>query len=221
TSVIYPDSMSCSGGETVIIQGATTVVPGPTVITDCPCTKPTTIYVPGPTTTLPASTITGDGAASSTEIGAASSAASISGSGAMTSGASSSASRAATSGSSSAAVSRSGSATSGSNPAGTSSAATSYQTAADGINFLVQKGVNYNGTPLNINAKRQAVNTLSTCLDACAGSSLCVATSFNTDTSTCLYFSAIDQSSQHAQSEIVFAIATSRLAVQSSSASAS
>lgn len=200
TNVVYPNSVTCSGGETIILSETTTVVPGPTVISNCPCTKPTTFYVPGPTTTLPGTTITGGSSSNFSRNSGSPSGATVSD---TTSGFSAVSSHAATS---------------GSPPSGTVNGSTSYQTAINGIKFLVQKGVNYNGITLKIAAKRQAATTLSTCLDTCAGVSLCVATSYNTGTSSCLYFSGIDQSSRHAEGEIFFAIATSRLAVQSSSA---
>ncbi|THX72225.1 hypothetical protein D6D04_09199 [Aureobasidium pullulans] len=101
----------------------------------------------------------------------------------------------------------------------TDSAATSSATSTivDDISFLVQRGVKYSGTPLTGLTKRRVVNDLITCLSTCAGSSACAATSFNLENLSCDYFSAIDQSSISTDAAMIFAIATSRVAVQSSS----
>ncbi|OBW66117.1 MAG: Uncharacterized protein AUREO_038210 [Aureobasidium pullulans] len=101
----------------------------------------------------------------------------------------------------------------------TDSAATSSATSTvvDDISFLVQRGVKYSGTPLTGLTKRRVANDLITCLSTCAGSSACAATSFNLENLSCDYFSAIDQSSISTDAAMIFAIATSRVAVQSSS----
>ncbi|TIA31644.1 hypothetical protein D6C78_08790 [Aureobasidium pullulans] len=102
----------------------------------------------------------------------------------------------------------------------TDSAATSSATSTvvDDISFLVQRGVKYSGTPLTGLTKRRVANDLITCLSTCAGSSACAATSFNLENLSCDYFSAIDQSSISTDAAMIFAIATSRVAIQSSSA---
>ncbi|TIA52715.1 hypothetical protein D6C79_01863 [Aureobasidium pullulans] len=102
----------------------------------------------------------------------------------------------------------------------TDSAATSSATSTivDDISFLVQRGVKYSGTPLTGLTKRRVANDLITCLSTCAGSSACAATSFNIENLSCDYFSAIDQSSMSPDTAMIFAIATSRVAIQSSSA---
>ncbi|THW82081.1 hypothetical protein D6D17_09504 [Aureobasidium pullulans] len=102
----------------------------------------------------------------------------------------------------------------------TDSAATSSATSTivDDISFLVQRGVKYSGTPLTDLTKRRVANDLITCLSTCAGSSACAATSFNLENLSCDYFSAIDQSSMSPDAAMIFAIATSRVAIQSSSA---
>ncbi|THZ64681.1 hypothetical protein D6C85_08542 [Aureobasidium pullulans] len=102
----------------------------------------------------------------------------------------------------------------------TDSAATSSATSTivDDISFLVQRGVKYSGTPLTGLTKRRVANDLITCLSTCAGSSACAATSFNLENLSCDYFSAIDQSSMSPDAAMIFAIATSRVAIQSSSA---
>ncbi|THX16762.1 hypothetical protein D6D13_01321 [Aureobasidium pullulans] len=103
--------------------------------------------------------------------------------------------------------------------AATDSAATSSATSTivGDISFLVQRGVKYSGTPLTGLTKRRFANDLITCLSSCAGSSVCAATSFNIENLSCDYFSAIDQSSMSPDAAMIFAIATSRVAVQSSS----
>ncbi|THW42401.1 hypothetical protein D6D22_04924 [Aureobasidium pullulans] len=102
----------------------------------------------------------------------------------------------------------------------TDSAATSSATSTivDDISFLVQRGIKYSGTPLTGLTKRRVANDLITCLSTCAGSSACAATSFNIEDLSCDYFSAIDQSSMSPDTAMIFAIATSRVAIQSSSA---
>ncbi|THV73968.1 hypothetical protein D6D29_09019 [Aureobasidium pullulans] len=102
----------------------------------------------------------------------------------------------------------------------TDSAATSSATSTivDDISFLVQRGVKYSGTPLTGLTKRRVANDLITCLSTCAGSSACAVTSFNLENLSCDYFSAIDQSSMSPDAAMIFAIATSRVAIQSSSA---
>ncbi|THW64921.1 hypothetical protein D6D19_09410 [Aureobasidium pullulans] len=102
----------------------------------------------------------------------------------------------------------------------TDSAATSSATSTivDDISFLVQRGVKYSGTPLTGLTKRRVANDLIICLSTCAGSSACAATSFNLENLSCDYFSAIDQSSMSPDAAMIFAIATSRVAIQSSSA---
>ncbi|THX93854.1 hypothetical protein D6D03_09900 [Aureobasidium pullulans] len=102
----------------------------------------------------------------------------------------------------------------------TDSAATSSATSTivDDISFLVQRGVKYSGTPLTGLTKRRVANDLITCLSTCAGSSACAATSFNLENLSCDYFSAIDQSSMSPDAAMIFAIAASRVAIQSSSA---
>ncbi|TIA57235.1 hypothetical protein D6C77_06321 [Aureobasidium pullulans] len=104
--------------------------------------------------------------------------------------------------------------------AATDSAATSSATSTivGDISFLVQRGVKYSGTPLTGLTKRRVANDLITCLSTCAGSSACAATSFNIENLSCDYFSAIDQSSISPDTAMIFAIATSRVAIQSSSA---
>jgi hypothetical protein len=151
TDVIYPDSVTCSGGETIIISETTTIVPGPTVISDCPCRKHTTLYVPGPTTTLPGTTITGTASSGSSIKTISSSRANVSGS---------------ASGSS---TISSGRTSSESLPSGTATGSAAYQTVFYDVEFMIQKGVNYDGTLLSIKAKRQAANTLDTCLTPALG----------------------------------------------------
>ncbi|KEQ89443.1 hypothetical protein M438DRAFT_341209 [Aureobasidium pullulans EXF-150] len=104
--------------------------------------------------------------------------------------------------------------------AATDSAATSSATSTivGDISFLVQRGVKYSGTPLTGLTKRRVADDLITCLSTCAGSSACAATSFNIENLSCDYFSTIDQSSMSPDAAMIFAIATSRVAVQSSSA---
>jgi hypothetical protein len=90
-----------------------------------------------------------------------------------------------------------------------------YGTTVDGVTFLVEEQINYEGTPLALPArknKRQSTSVnLQVCLETCADNTACAGTSLNTQSSTCLYFSAIFASTRRRDVSIIFATVISRV----------
>lgn len=190
TYVVYPSAFIGSGGETLTIDGTITVVPGPTVISQCPCTQATAVTVTGPAVTntitqfVPIPTVIAGATVTSTAT--------------VISGVTVTQTTTAT-------------ATSG---AGVPAAGT-FGTTVDGVTFLVEEQINYDGTPLALparkNKRQQTSVNLQVCLETCAENEACAGTSLNTDSSTCLYFSAIFASTRRRDVTIIFATVISRV----------
>ena len=190
TYYVYPTAFIGNGGETLTISGTQTVLPSATVIDQCPCTEATQITVVGPTVTntvtqfVPVVTVIAGATVTST-------ATVVSGVTVTTT-----ATETATAG------------------AGVPAAGT-FGTTVDGVTFLIEEQINYDGTPLALPArknKRQNVGvSLQVCLETCADNEACAGTSLNTDSSVCLYFSAIFQSTRRRDVTIIFATVISRV----------
>ncbi|KAH0334440.1 hypothetical protein KCU81_g9478, partial [Aureobasidium melanogenum] len=190
TYVVYPSAFIGNGGETLTIGGTITVVPGPTVISQCPCTQATAVTVTGPAVTntitqfIPIPTVIAGATVTSTAT--------------VISGVTVTQTTTAT-------------ATSG---AGVPAAGT-FGTTVDGVTFLVEEQINYDGTPLALparkNKRQQTSVNLQVCLETCAENEACAGTSLNTDSSTCLYFSAIFASTRRRDVTIIFATVISRV----------
>ncbi|KAG9522062.1 hypothetical protein KCV07_g3386, partial [Aureobasidium melanogenum] len=190
TYVVYPSAFIGSGGETLTIGGTTTVVPGPTVISQCPCTQATAVTVIGPTVI---NTITQFVPVPTVIAGAT-----VTSTATVISGVTVTQTTTAT-------------ATSG---AGVPAAGT-YGSTVDGVTFLIEEQINYDGTPLALparkNKRQQTSVNLQVCLETCAENEACAGTSLNTASSTCLYFSAIFASTRRRDVTIIFATVISRV----------
>ena len=190
TQIVYPTGFIGVGGETLTIGGTITVVPGPTYISQCPCTQATVVTVTGPTVTntvtqlVPIPTVIAGATVTSTAT--------------VISGVTRTATTTAT-------------ATSG---AGVPAAGV-FGTTVDGVTFLIEEQINYDGVPLALparkNKRQQTSVNLQVCLETCADNEACAGTSLNTESSTCLYFSAIFASTRRRDVTIIFATVISRV----------
>jgi hypothetical protein len=183
TQVVYPTGFIGVGGETLTIGGTITVVPGPTYISQCPCTQATVVTVTAPAVTqfVPVPITVGGATLTSTATvisGVTVTATPTSGAGAQ--------------------------------------ADNIFGTTVDGVSFLIEEGINYDGTPLALparkNKRQQTSVNLQVCLKTCADNAACAGTSLNTQSSTCLYFSAIFASSRRRDASIIFATVLNRIA---------
>jgi hypothetical protein len=182
TQVVYPSGFVGIGGETLTIGGTVTIVPGPTYISQCPCTQATvvTVTAPGVTQFIPVPITVGGATLTSTATvisGVTVTATPTSGAGAV--------------------------------------ADRIFGTTVDGVSFLIEEGINYDGTPLALparkNKRQQTSVNLQVCLKTCADNVACAGTSLNTQSSTCLYFSAIFASSRRRDASIIFATVLNRV----------
>jgi hypothetical protein len=190
TQIVYPTGFIGAGGETLTIGSTITVVPGPTYISQCPCTQATVVTVTGPTVTntvtqlVPIPTVIAGATVTST-----------------------------------ATVISGVTVTETATPTATSGAgvpaAGVFGTTVDGVTFLIEEEINYDGIPLALparkNKRQQTSVSLQVCLETCADNESCAGTSLNTGSSTCLYFSAIFASSRRRDVSIIFATVISRV----------
>jgi hypothetical protein len=181
TQVVYPTGFIGVGGETLTIGGTITVVPGPTYISQCPCTQATVVTVTAPAVTqfVPVPITVGGATLTST-------ATVISG------------------------------VTVTATPTGAGvPAARVFAANVDGVSFLIEEEINYDGVPLALparkNKRQQTSVNLQVCLETCADNIACAGTSLNTQSSTCLYFSAIFASSRRRDVSIIFATVINRI----------
>ncbi|KAH0016993.1 hypothetical protein KCU78_g7669, partial [Aureobasidium melanogenum] len=113
------------------------------------------------------------------------------------------------------ATSGSGSSTTSAAPASSTSATT-----IGGVGFFIEFDITFDGISIDLDiilAKR-AGNSLQDCLTTCAAHSECVATAYNSNTTSCTFFSSFDKSSRRSAPGIDFAQVTGRSNSTSSAA---
>lgn len=99
------------------------------------------------------------------------------------------------------------SSTTGAAPASSTSATT-----FNGVSFLIEFDITYQGVSIDLEivlAKR-AGNSLQDCLATCAANTQCVATAYNTNTTSCTFFSSFDKNTRESAPGIDFAQVTGR-----------
>ncbi|CAD0108034.1 unnamed protein product [Aureobasidium uvarum] len=97
----------------------------------------------------------------------------------------------------------------GSSPSSTS---TRYPTTFNGVSFYVEVDISYTGVEIDLAivfAKR-AGQTLDDCLSTCSANTDCAATAFNSNTTTCSFYSSFDKNTRTAAPGITFAQVTGR-----------
>ncbi|KAI4724439.1 hypothetical protein E4T49_07844 [Aureobasidium sp. EXF-10728] len=97
----------------------------------------------------------------------------------------------------------------GSSPSATS---TSYDTTFNGVSFFVEVDVSYTGVEIDLAivfAKR-AGQTLDDCLSTCSANTQCVATAFNSNTTSCTFYSSFDKNTREPTPGVTFAQVTGR-----------
>ncbi|KAH0376015.1 hypothetical protein KCU92_g9959, partial [Aureobasidium melanogenum] len=113
------------------------------------------------------------------------------------------------------ATSGSGSSTTSAAPASSTSATT-----IGGVSFFIEFDITFDGDSIDLEiilAKR-AGNSLQDCLTTCAAHSECVATAYNSNTTSCTFFSSFDKSTRRSAPGIDFAQVTGRSNSTSSAA---
>ncbi|KAH0112583.1 hypothetical protein KCU66_g11864, partial [Aureobasidium melanogenum] len=113
-------------------------------------------------------------------------------------------------------------ATSGSVSSTTSAAPASSTSATTigGVSFFIEFDITFDGVSIDLNiilAKR-AGNSLQDCLTTCAAHTECVATAYNSNTTSCTFFSSFDKSTRRSAPGIDFAQVTGRANNSTSSA---
>ncbi|KAG9883381.1 hypothetical protein KCU98_g13805, partial [Aureobasidium melanogenum] len=113
-------------------------------------------------------------------------------------------------------------ATSGSVSSTTSAAPASSTSATtiNGVSFSIEFDITFDGISIDLEiilAKR-AGNSLQDCLTTCAAHSECVATAYNSNTTSCTFFSSFDKTSRRSAPGIDFAQVTGRANNSTSSA---
>ncbi|KAH0343677.1 hypothetical protein KCU83_g8710, partial [Aureobasidium melanogenum] len=91
-----------------------------------------------------------------------------------------------------------------------STTASASPTTVMGVTFNIQNNTIYSGTLLNLMRKRAADSGVDTCLNKCASNSSCQGTAYDNTTSTCTYYSSVDQSSQMTKNGTTFALVQNR-----------
>ncbi|KAH0353111.1 hypothetical protein KCU81_g1607, partial [Aureobasidium melanogenum] len=131
-----------------------------------------------------------------------------------TSSSSSTAGAGAGSGSGSGSGNSTATATSGSTSSSTTAAPASSTSATTvgGVSFFIEFDISYQGITIDLDivlAKR-AGNSLQDCLTTCAANSACVATAYNTNTTSCTFYSSFDKNTRESAPGIDFAQVTGR-----------
>ncbi|KAG9559116.1 hypothetical protein KCU71_g9713, partial [Aureobasidium melanogenum] len=91
-----------------------------------------------------------------------------------------------------------------------STTASASPTTVMGVTFNIQNNTIYSGTLLNLMRKRAADSGIDMCLNKCASNSSCQGTAYDNTTSTCTYYSSVDQSSQMTKTGTTFALVQNR-----------
>lgn len=99
----------------------------------------------------------------------------------------------------------------------TGATATTYSDGAEptiaGVTYLIQTDTNYNGVTINLarKSKRASDPGLSSCLSTCSSNVACVGTAYDSSTSSCTFYSAIDQGTEYDAPGVDFATVESRV----------
>jgi len=81
----------------------------------------------------------------------------------------------------------------------------------DGVLFFLEFDINYNGVQLDLAILfKRAGDSLDDCLNTCAKTQSCAATSFETDNGVCTFYSSVDQASRMFDNSTDFATVISR-----------
>ncbi|KAH0370351.1 hypothetical protein KCU65_g2733, partial [Aureobasidium melanogenum] len=99
-------------------------------------------------------------------------------------------------------------------------ASSTSATTIGGVSFFIEFDIDFDGVEIDLDivlAKR-AGNSLQDCLTTCAANTQCVATAYNSNTTSCTFFSSFDKSTRRSAPGIDFAQVTGRSNNSTSSA---